>query len=169
MALGLGVQKIKTIGDAFMAASGLLEDAENPVLDCVRLGLQMIEFTRGLHDEGGDRWVSTSGSASMSGPVVAAVLGRRQSLYDLWGDTVNVASRLESHGRPGCVNLSLDAWSWIADLVQGETRGICTLKGKSQPVEVIHIEPPIAVVSTLAPTPRPSPGGHSSERAPDDR
>jgi class 3 adenylate cyclase len=79
--------------------------------------------------------------------VVAGVLGRRQSLYDLWGDTVNVAARLESHGRPGCVNLSVHAWRYIADLVHGETRGICALKGKSKPVEIIHLEPPTVVLA----------------------
>jgi class 3 adenylate cyclase len=75
------------------------------------------------------------------------VLGRRQSLYDLWGDTVNVAARLESHGRPGCVNLSSHAWKYISDSVCGETRGICTLKGKPEPVEIIHLEPPNVVVA----------------------
>ena len=64
---GLGVQKIKTIGDAFMGASGLLEDAENPVLDCVRLGFQMIEFTQAACAMNkGDRSGSTFESASTS-------------------------------------------------------------------------------------------------------
>jgi adenylate cyclase len=146
MASLLGVQKIKTIGDAFMAASGLLEQAVNPVLDCVLLGIRMIEFAQGMRDDEGRPLGFDLRVGIHIGPVVAAVLGRRQSLYDLWGDTVNVAARLESHGQPGCVNLSVEAWQLISDLVHGETRGICTLKGKPEPVEIIHLQPPTVVV-----------------------
>ena len=147
MAVGLGVQKIKTIGDAFMGASGLLEKSVNPVLDCVLLGIRMIEFTQGLRDDQGRPLGFDLRVGIHIGPVVAAVLGHRQSLYDLWGDTVNVASRLESHGRPGCVNLSIPAWSCISDLVCGETRGNCSLKGKPEPVEIIHLCPSAVVVA----------------------
>jgi class 3 adenylate cyclase len=147
MALGLGVQKIKTIGDAFMGASGLIEESVNPVLDCVLLGIRMIEFTQGLRDDQGRPLGFDLRVGVHIGPVVAAVLGHRQSLYDLWGDTVNVASRLESHGRPGCVNLSIPAWTRIRHLVCGETRGICTLKGKPEPVEIVHLQPPTVVVA----------------------
>jgi class 3 adenylate cyclase len=147
MAVSLGVQKIKTIGDAFMGASGLLEKSVNPVLDCVRLGLRMIEFTQGMRDDEGRPLGFDLRVGVHVGPVVAAVLGHRQSLYDLWGDTVNVASRLESNGRPGCVNLSIPAWTSISDLVCGEARGFCKLKGKPEPVEVIHLEPRTIVVT----------------------
>jgi class 3 adenylate cyclase/CheY-like chemotaxis protein len=140
MAQALGVQKIKTIGDAFMGASGLLEDVENPVLNCVLLGIQMIEFTQAMCDEDGNPLGFDLRVGIHYGPVVAAVLGRRQSLYDLWGDTVNVASRLESNGRPGCVNLSVQAWRCISDLARGETRGFANLKGKGEPVEIIHLQ-----------------------------
>jgi class 3 adenylate cyclase len=117
MALAHGVQKIKTIGDAFMGASGLLEKSVNPVLDCVLLGVRMIEFTQSLRDDEGRPLGFDLRVGVHIGPVVAAVLGHRQSLYDLWGDTVNVAARLESHGRPGCVNLSIPAWKFISGLV----------------------------------------------------
>jgi class 3 adenylate cyclase len=147
MAVNLGVQKIKTIGDAFMGASGLLEKSMNPVLDCVQLGMRMIEFTQSMRNDDGRPLGFDLRVGVHIGPVVAAVLGHRQSLYDLWGDTVNVASRLESNGRPGCVNLSIPAWKCISEFVCGEARGICKLKGKPEPVEIIHLEPRTVVVT----------------------
>ncbi|MBV8606188.1 MAG: response regulator [Singulisphaera sp.] len=138
IASGFGVQKIKTIGDAFMAAAGLLEDAEDAVLDCVRCGLRMIEATQQLRDDQGQCLGWNLRVGIHAGPVVAGVLGRRQYLYDLWGDTVNTASRLESHGKPGCVNLSTSAWRRVASHFQGELHGSVEVKGKGM-MELIHL------------------------------
>jgi hypothetical protein len=73
--------------------------------------------------------------------LVSGVLGRRQSLFDLWGDTVNIAARLESHGKAGCVNLSLAAWERIRGFFEGENRSICELKGKPGLTEIVHLKP----------------------------
>jgi class 3 adenylate cyclase len=122
-----GVQKIKTIGDAFMAAAGLLQPTtEHPVLHCVRCGLEMIEATRRL-PVGWDLRVGVH-----VGPVVAGVIGKRQYLFDLWGDTVNTAARMESHGVPGSVVLSGPAWREVAALCRGESRGHLPVKGKGR-------------------------------------
>jgi class 3 adenylate cyclase/CheY-like chemotaxis protein len=135
------VQKIKTIGDAFMAASGLLEDAANPVLDCVACGLRMIRYTQDLRDERGEPLRFNLRVGIHVGPVVAGVLGRRSSLYDLWGDTVNTAARLESHGDKGCINLSADAWARVADHVRGRWKnGPREIKGKGM-MELFHLDP----------------------------
>ncbi|MCI0459615.1 MAG: response regulator [Gemmataceae bacterium] len=120
------VEKIKTIGDAFMAASGLLTRPANPVLACLRCGLEMIAACQALPVG----WNLRVGIHA--GTVVAGVIGRRQYLFDLWGDTVNTAARMESHGVPGAVTLSGDAWVQVADLCRGEARGPITVKGKGE-------------------------------------
>ncbi len=118
------VQKVKTIGDAFMAAGGLFADDEEPVLNCVRCGLEMIAATHEL-PIGWDVRIGIN-----CGSVVGGVLGRRQYLFDLWGDTVNTAARMESHGIAGRVVLSQTAWERIADISQGTSLGTVSVKGK---------------------------------------
>jgi class 3 adenylate cyclase len=73
------------------------------------------------------------------GPVVAGVIGRRQYLFDLWGDTVNTAARMESHGIPGHVVLSGTAWDEVAPRCHGETLSIITVKGKGQ-MEMVRFD-----------------------------
>jgi class 3 adenylate cyclase len=122
--LGHGVEKIKTIGDAMMAAAGLLQACADPVLACLRCGLEMIGQAR--RSEPG--WKLRVGIHV--GPVVAGVIGSRQFLYDLWGDTVNTAARMESNGVPGKVVLSGTAWRQVADRCRGESLGMVSIKGK---------------------------------------
>ncbi len=135
------VQKIKTIGDALMGAAGLLEDVENPVLNCVDGGLEMIRATQALVDDLGNPLGWNLRVGIEIGPAVAGVLGRKQLLYDLWGDTVNVAARIESHGEPGCVNLGPRAWPRVSRLLRTKGVSTCTLKGKPGPVEIVHLCP----------------------------
>jgi class 3 adenylate cyclase len=119
------VEKIKTVGDAFLAAAGLLRrPADHPVLHCVRCGLEMIAAARAL-PVGWDARVGVH-----VGPVVAGVIGRRQFGFDLWGDTVNTAARMESHGVPGAVVLSGAAWAAVAGRCRGEALGAVAVKGK---------------------------------------
>ena len=134
IALRNQVEKIKTIGDAFMAAAGLLHlTDDHPVLHCVRCGLEMIAACQSL---------STGWNLRVGihvGPVVAGVIGRRQYLFDLWGDTVNTAARMESHGVPGSVVLSGPAWQLIAPRCRGESLGIVSIKGKP-PMEMVRLD-----------------------------
>lgn len=102
-ALKYNVQKIKTIGDAFMAACGLVPGVENPVLKCIEFGREMISATHALPTG----WNLRVGIHC--GHVMAGVLGSRQYLFDLFGDTVNTAARMESHGVKGRIVLSSDA------------------------------------------------------------
>lgn len=117
------VEKIKTIGDAFMAASGLLQRAENPVLNCIRCALQMIVAARASPT----RWELRVGIHH--GQVMAGVLGHRQYQFDLLGGTVNLASRLQSHGSAGAVILSVEAWRQVAHCCRGESLGPVRIKG----------------------------------------
>ncbi|HEY7315697.1 MAG TPA: adenylate/guanylate cyclase domain-containing protein, partial [Gemmataceae bacterium] len=128
------VEKIKTSGDSFMAAAGLLErPTDHPVLHCVRCGLDTIAASRQLPIP----WEVRIGIHL--GPVVAGVIGCRHYLFDLWGDTVNTAARMESHGIPGAVTLSQTAWQAVAEHCHGEPLGRIDIKGKG-PMEMIRVD-----------------------------
>ena len=125
-ALRHGLQKIKTIGDSFMAAGNLLDPHDDPVGASVRCGLEMIAACEAL-DTG---WPVRVGIHV--GPVVAGVFGHRQYLYDLVGDTVNTAARMESNGIPGAVTLSGVAWRRLEDRAEGQSLGTVDVKGKGK-------------------------------------
>jgi class 3 adenylate cyclase len=134
LALRHQIEKIKTIGDAFMAAAGLLErPADHPVLHCIRCGLDLIAASRRLPIP----WEVRVGIHF--GSVVAGVIGCRHYLFDLWGDTVNTAARMESHGIPGAVTLSQPAWEAVAQHCHGEPLGRIDIKGKG-PMEMVRVD-----------------------------
>ena len=133
IALAHQTEKIKTIGDAFMGAAGLLRRTDDhPVLHAVRGGRAMIAATRAL----GIGWDLRVGVHW--GPLIAGVIGRRQYLFDLWGDTVNTASRMEHHGVRGSVTLSAAAWEHVSDRCRGESLGVVEVKGKP-PMEMFRV------------------------------
>lgn len=126
-----GLQKIKTIGDAFMAAAGL-DGGQDPVGDAVRCGLEMTRVA----SEGVPPWQTRIGIHV--GDVVAGVMGRRQFTYDLWGDTVNTAARIERQAIHGELALSAEAWARVADRCQGRSLGRVPLKGKGE-LEIFRV------------------------------
>lgn len=133
LALALGVQKIKTIGDSFMGAAGLFTDEERPALSCVALGRAMLAAIAG-HPTA---WQLRIGVHV--GPVVAGVAGTTQFLYDIWGDTVNTAQRIESAGKAGYVCISSAARSQVErDFLIGEL-GSVAVKGKGL-IELFAVE-----------------------------
>jgi class 3 adenylate cyclase/CheY-like chemotaxis protein len=133
LATGLGIEKIKTLGDAYMAAAGLPTPCEDHAEVAALMALRMLEAIAAFNLARGTSLRMRIGLHS--GPVVAGVIGTSKFIYDLWGDTVNVAARMESHGVPGAIQVSRAT----ADLLQArfvcEPRGIVEVKGKG-PMEV---------------------------------
>ncbi len=128
-----GLEKIKTIGDAFMATAGLLRPVDEPVLAAVRCGLDMAAAARRLEPG----WSVRVGIHF--GPVVAGVVGHKQFMFDLWGDTVNTAARIVPKAEPGAVVISDAAWRQVEDRCRGRSIGFVELKGKG-PVELIECQ-----------------------------
>jgi adenylate cyclase len=127
------MMKIKTIGDAFLATANLLEDLDEPVLETVRCALEMLAAAR-EQDSG---WQIRIGIDH--GPVIAGIIGRKNFQFDIWGDTVNTAARIEEFGEPGTVSISGRAWQHIRHQARGKSRGMVELKGKD-PIEVIECQ-----------------------------
>jgi adenylate cyclase len=125
-----GLEKIKTIGDAYMVAGGLPDRRPDHAEAVARMALDMIEVTgrRSLAD--GQPMQLRIGIDS--GPVVAGVIGRRRFIYDLWGDTVNTASRMESHGVPGSIQVTQRVRDLLADRFEFKERGRIEVKGKGE-------------------------------------
>lgn len=129
-----GIEKIKTIGDAYMCAGGLPRSNNTHAIDCVLAGLEiqnyMQEQKRLKHAQGRTYWELRLGINT--GDVVAGVVGKKKFAYDIWGDTVNVASRMESSGVPGNVNVSEDTYQEIKEFFVCQYRGEIPAKNKGQ-------------------------------------
>ncbi|MDT7713686.1 MAG: adenylate cyclase, partial [Pseudonocardiales bacterium] len=104
LAASHGLEKIKTIGDAYMAVAGAPERHSNPAIAAVEFARAIIQAVADVGDEAGVQLNVRIGIAT--GPVVGGVIGRQRLLFDLWGDTVNLAARMESHGVPGRIQVS---------------------------------------------------------------
>lgn len=101
-----GLEKIKTIGDAYMCAGGLPVPNDTHAADAVRAALEMSGWLEARKHERPDAHLTEMRIGIHTGPVMAGVIGKKKFAYDIWGDAVNLAARLEEHGEPGKVNIS---------------------------------------------------------------
>lgn len=113
-----GLEKLKTIGDSYMFAGGLPVRSPSGPVDCVLAGLEMAQFTEEMALSGPVNWRLRIGVNT--GPVIAGVVGIRKFAFDIWGDAVNFASRMESASQPGRVNVSSNTFTRVRDFFDCE-------------------------------------------------
>lgn len=133
-----GLEKIKTIGDAYMLCGGLTGDTKQSAKNVIDAGKEILLAVQSVPLE------SSDGNLDMrigvhTGELIAGVIGKRKFAYDLWGDVVNIASRLESSGIPGRIQISSTTAELLQDSIELESRGSIPIKGKGE-MEVWLVE-----------------------------
>jgi class 3 adenylate cyclase len=124
------IEKIKTIGDAYLAAVGLLKKETNPSCVALRASLRIMESIEELNKQKNLNLKLRIGVHT--GPVVAGVIGKKKFVFDLWGDAVNISARLQSQGLPGEIHVSAAVAKEAFGEGNFESRGLVNLKGKGQ-------------------------------------
>ncbi len=125
-----GLEKIKTIGDAYMVVGGLPEPCQNHAENIALMALDMQTALTEFNTQTGQAFSLRMGINS--GAAIAGVIGKRKFTYDIWGDTVNVASRMESHGVPGKIQVSEATYVLLQDQFLFEQRGKIIVKGRGE-------------------------------------
>jgi class 3 adenylate cyclase len=123
-----GLRRIKTLGNSYMAAAGLPIPSGDHAARAAHVALDMVDALDRFHDRTGHSLQVRIGIAT--GSVVAGVIGKRRYLYDLWGNAVNTASRMESHGVAGRVQVSESTRRLLGDLFRLEERGALEVEGQ---------------------------------------
>ena len=132
-----GLEKIKTIGDAYMVVGGLPKQRPDHAEAVAEMALAMLEEVAARSDPSGQPLQVRIGIDT--GPVVAGVIGTSRFSYDLWGDTVNTASRMESHGVPGCIQVTGRTYRRLCDRYRFQRRGPIPVKGKGDIVTYLLV------------------------------
>jgi guanylate cyclase len=129
------LEKIKTIGDCYMVASGIPRPRADHAQAVTNMALDIVEYVK-THDFNGRKLAFRIGINS--GPVVAGVIGQKKFAYDLWGDAVNTASRMESHGASNIIQVTRDTYELIKNDFACAAQKNITVKGKGE-MEVWHV------------------------------
>ena len=131
------VEKIVTIGDAYVAACGLEEEVHDHAINCITAAQQMLSYLEARNKKHKIKWEMRVGIHS--GPIVAGVIGKKKFSYDLFGDTINTASRMETSGEPGKINISGTTFQLIKNDFDCISRGRIQAKGKGE-LEMFFVE-----------------------------
>ena len=124
------LEKIKTIGDAYMVVGGLPEVRGDHAEIVAEMALEMQAAIAKINQENQQNFAIRVGINT--GSVVAGVIGTKKFIYDLWGDTVNTASRMESHGKAGRIQVTEKTYQRLRDRYEFEERGLIPIKGKGE-------------------------------------
>jgi class 3 adenylate cyclase len=127
-----GLEKIKTIGDAYMCAGGLHDNTEDHAERMVQAAFEIADFVEVTKKDKATELTFDIRIGINTGPVVAGVVGTKKFAYDIWGDTVNVASRMESMSEPGKVNISENTYEYVKDTYTCEYRGEIDVKNRGK-------------------------------------
>lgn len=125
-----GLEKIKTIGDAYMVVGGVPLPRLDHAAAVAAMALDMQDAIAQFNTQTGESFSMRIGINT--GPAIAGVIGIKKFIYDLWGDTVNVASRMESHGLPGSIQVTAKTYDLLKNLYEFEDRGLIEIKGKGK-------------------------------------
>lgn len=126
----LGLEKIKTIGDSYMAAGGVPIESNNHAQLIAEAALEMRQAIHAFNEEKHENLDIRIGMHT--GPLIAGVIGNKKPTYDIWGDAVNIASRMESHSQNGKIQITEPTYNLIKEKFLIEERGIINVKGKGE-------------------------------------
>ena len=135
------IEKLKTIGDAYMCVTGIPISKETDALDMIKAAVEikdsMVDYNKLRIEAGKAPWKIRIGIHS--GNVVAGIIGKTTFAFDIWGDAVNIASRMESHGEPDKINISASTYALVKSKVTCTPRGKIDVKGKGA-IEMYFVE-----------------------------
>ena len=123
-----GVEKIQTVGDAYLAVGGLPIEVPDHAIKCTKAALKMIQYLQDRNESNAIKWNVRIGLHS--GPITAGVVGKKKFAYNIFGDTINTAARIETAGEAGRINVSAYTYDLIKDQFPCEYRGKIDAKGK---------------------------------------